>query len=420
MNIFLSKDNKIIYPHLNHVLKSYYYTTNRSVYAYDGHGILIDKVTKDDYTDVNEYMDDIVKNIIIRYLHTVILSPRDSLIYELHKNIYTIIAPVLKDNTLMCFLIMEPFTIINLSTMDKKCYFEKFCTSMKTPITYPIFKKFEYIHNNRVNYLGQLFHHLMTKSIYIGNQHFQPKESMNNTIWGKALPLDCYDYTDGFINFPAVKQICDYLVIKDIEKALKTYDTLQIFLQLPNQSKCNIKMLKYQLVAFTTVIQYHLSNHFKDINTQLHKISNKCILHIDQYYDYSLLYQIGEMIIKEFFGIIKNHTLIQLSPNILQALKYINNNYMHNIKLSDIASSIPINESYLSAQFKQEYHISLKQYLNQYRINQATILIKNSDMNLTDIALKVGFESTNYFSTVFKKYLNMTPTEYYKNYTYSL
>lgn len=416
MNIFLSNNNNIIYPHLNHVLKSYYYTTGYSVYAYNDTGKIIDKITKDDYADVNNYMDNLAGSVIANYLHNTSLSPRDSLIYELYKNTYTIIAPVLRDNMLIAFLMMEPFTIINLSTIDKKCYFEKYCKATKRPITYSTFKNFNYIHNNRLNYLGQLFYHLMSKSIYIGCQHFRPMETMNSTKWGKALPLDSYNYTNGFINFPSVKQICDYLVIKDIENALKSYNTIQIFLELPYQNKCNIKMLKYQLVAFTTVIQYHLCIHFKELKTQLHKISNTCILNIDQHYDYSTLFQIGELIIKEFFGVIKDYDSIELSPNILQVLKYIHTNYMNNIKLGDIAKSIPMNESYLSAQFKQEYHISLKQYLNQYRINQATILIKNSNYNLTEIALKVGFESTNYFSTVFKKHLKMTPSQYYKKY----
>lgn len=160
------------------------------------------------------------------------------------------------------------------------------------------------------------------------------------------------------------------------------------------------------------MIQYHLSSHFKDMSTTLHHMTNDCILQLDQCNKCSHILSFGESIIKRFYKAIQEHNNQNLSPNIILALEYIHTNYMKNIHLADIADSIPMNETYLSTQFKQEYNMPLKQYLSQYRIRQAAQLIKNSTYNITEIALMVGFDSTNYFSTVFKKYTGYTPSMY--------
>lgn len=415
MCVFISKDNKIIHSHLNHMLNSYYFSTGYSVYAYDSQGQLIDKKTGNDYTKETEWINIIVMKII-NFIKEDNLRDKDSILLEIEDNIFTIVAPVFSHNKLIMFLLLEPFFITHLSTCDKKQLYEKSFKDKFISISYNDFKSIVHIHKDRVNYLGQLFYHLMSNSIYIGQQHFKPKNKMENTIWGKTLSIDSFNYTDGFINLPIAEQICDYLVIKDIDSALRTYQLIQTFLKAPSSNHCPLRILKYQLVSLITIIQHHLTENFKEIRSIFYNIANDCILRLDSYSTYSDLFQYGEIIITDFYKIIKEHDALDLSPNIRQALEYIHTNYMRNIHLSDIAKSIPMNETYLSAQFKKQIRVSLKQYLNEYRIKQATILIKNTKYNITDIALMVGFDSTNYFSTVFKKYTLISPSEYVKKY----
>ena len=58
--------------------------------------------------------------------------------------------------------------------------------------------------------------------------------------------------------------------------------------------------------------------------------------------------------------------------------------------------------SYLSKQFREETGQSLREYINSKRIDAAKQLMSTTKLNLTDIALQVGFENIPYFSTVFK------------------
>ena len=68
--------------------------------------------------------------------------------------------------------------------------------------------------------------------------------------------------------------------------------------------------------------------------------------------------------------------------------------------------------SYLSKQFREETGQSLREYINSKRIDAAKQLMSTTKLNLTDIALQVGFENIPYFSTVFKKYCGVSPSEW--------
>ena len=62
--------------------------------------------------------------------------------------------------------------------------------------------------------------------------------------------------------------------------------------------------------------------------------------------------------------------------------------------------------------FKKETGQTFINYLNNYKIERSKELLKNTNMTLLDISLEVGFNNQSYYSTIFKKYTNMTPQEY--------
>ena len=62
--------------------------------------------------------------------------------------------------------------------------------------------------------------------------------------------------------------------------------------------------------------------------------------------------------------------------------------------------------------FKKETGQTFINYLNNYKIEKSKNLLENTNMTLLDISLEVGFNNQSYYSTIFKKYTNMTPQEY--------
>ena len=71
-----------------------------------------------------------------------------------------------------------------------------------------------------------------------------------------------------------------------------------------------------------------------------------------------------------------------------------------------------INKCYFCYMFKKETGQTFINYLNNYKIEKSKNLLENTNMTLLDISLEVGFNNQSYYSTIFKKYTNMTPLEY--------
>lgn len=175
MCIFLSPDNKIIYPHLNHLLKSYYYTTGYSVFAYDAKGKLLDKVVRSELANLTPWLNHMTIDKILHQLHYPI-THLDSLLLELADDLYTIVAPVFVENRLTSFLLLEPFFIEQMSTLDKKKYYQRFNDNASLSLSYQTIKVLMYIHRDRHNYLGQLFYHLMSNSTTSVNNTFSQRQ----------------------------------------------------------------------------------------------------------------------------------------------------------------------------------------------------------------------------------------------------
>jgi len=86
--------------------------------------------------------------------------------------------------------------------------------------------------------------------------------------------------------------------------------------------------------------------------------------------------------------------------------------YHSDIGLETIANSIGISPTYLSNIFRSEFGKGFLEILTSYRLQKAQALLLDKHNSITEIARLVGFTSTSYFCTVFKKKYSMTPVEF--------
>lgn len=93
----------------------------------------------------------------------------------------------------------------------------------------------------------------------------------------------------------------------------------------------------------------------------------------------------------------------------------IKNNYMTNISLRELSKKLYINSSYLGQIFKKKYGMSFKDYLTEYRINEASLLLVETDEKITKIAEMVGYKDNDYFVRKFIEIKGCTPSKYRKN-----
>lgn len=95
-----------------------------------------------------------------------------------------------------------------------------------------------------------------------------------------------------------------------------------------------------------------------------------------------------------------------------KAEDYISTSYSYPITVEDVASYVGISRSYLYRSFLTCLGQSPKEYLSEFRIRQASRLLKETSLSVSAVAYSVGFENNLYFSKAFKKQVGVTPTQY--------
>ena len=96
---------------------------------------------------------------------------------------------------------------------------------------------------------------------------------------------------------------------------------------------------------------------------------------------------------------------------IAEACGYISQHLADSLSLEDLARHVHVSATYLSRLFKRETGCTLNAYISQHRVLRAIQLLETS-YKIIDIAGMVGFESSKYFSQVFRKQVGKTPQEY--------
>lgn len=90
---------------------------------------------------------------------------------------------------------------------------------------------------------------------------------------------------------------------------------------------------------------------------------------------------------------------------------FIDNNYKEEISLNEISKKYFINSNYFSRIFKEIVGKGFTDYITNVRISKAYELIKDTNLNITSISKLVGYEDAKYFSKVFKKEMDISPSE---------
>ena len=97
---------------------------------------------------------------------------------------------------------------------------------------------------------------------------------------------------------------------------------------------------------------------------------------------------------------------------IRKALDYIELHYAEKIGLKTLSDALYISPNYFSDLFRRHMKVKFSDFLIEYRLKKACILLKKPEYKVSEISEMVGFRDSTYFSTVFKKTYNLTPLEY--------
>lgn len=103
-----------------------------------------------------------------------------------------------------------------------------------------------------------------------------------------------------------------------------------------------------------------------------------------------------------------------LNKQIVDAIFYIEKNYMNNPSLSETAQSVYLSKYYFSRLFKEQIGSTFVDYLNNVKLHHARELLIKSDLSIAEIASRTGYPNGNYLCDVFKKYIHISPMNFRK------
>lgn len=98
-----------------------------------------------------------------------------------------------------------------------------------------------------------------------------------------------------------------------------------------------------------------------------------------------------------------------------KAIRFIDQNYYQDIDVDMLCEHVNYSRSYLSRTFKSETNMTIPEYINKIRVQNAVNLLTNSKMPVKEISIMVGMKDSFYFSKLFKKITGETPREFRKN-----
>ena len=106
----------------------------------------------------------------------------------------------------------------------------------------------------------------------------------------------------------------------------------------------------------------------------------------------------------------------KITNRIKIALDYLNQNYNRtDLKISELANTTGISEKHFRRLFFDIYKKSQHEFLRDFRLNKAELLILNTSKQISDIALQCGFSDVYSFSHCFKRVYGISPTDYREN-----
>lgn len=95
-----------------------------------------------------------------------------------------------------------------------------------------------------------------------------------------------------------------------------------------------------------------------------------------------------------------------------QALRYIGENLGSRLTVEDVARRAGVSPAYLSALFRRHLKIRPSDYIRREKLEESKRLIRAGELSFSQIAEQLKFSSACHFSAMFKRFYDMTPTEF--------
>lgn len=291
---------------------------------------------------------------------------------------------------------------IDISRTTSRCALYSYCKDAKTPV---IFRHYVHWHGDSEGFYGYEKKTLDYCKMYIfieGKFNFLIEDNMCAPVCGNVITIRSGEGYNSF--FYALSNV-DYYEIDFPPEFFENIPEGSPFYNLffeREAGQSNLISLGHQ--AMTKMFQG-----LEKIESLIERKPN----HAD-FLIYSRLVQLCALVSDAFADRKNENSDRKIPPTLKTALKYISENYLSLDDTKKIAEHCHISVSYLCRLFKNTLGTTPIEYINNQKLSHAKYMLKNGH-NVTDTCYASGFNSYNYFISIFKKNVGQTPSEYRKS-----
>lgn len=142
------------------------------------------------------------------------------------------------------------------------------------------------------------------------------------------------------------------------------------------------------------------------------QLSSSIMLRIEEMKRSDNVFDLWSDMIQKYCTLVNTHNTRSYSLPIQKVITRINYDITADLSLNATAEFLNVNPSYLSTLFKKETGYTLTNYVNKKKMEHAAFLLSNTALPVSTIAQLCGVLDDNYFTKLFKRQYNMTPTQF--------
>ncbi|WP_296645519.1 helix-turn-helix transcriptional regulator [Romboutsia sp. 13368] len=261
---------------------------------------------------------------------------------------------------------------------------------------------------------------IILKNIYTKNCKFEVIEKNNLFISINKKNKNHHELIS-LVEFQSLEKISTtehklvfYIREGDKLSASKCLDKLLPQTNISSNDFVSIRDYKNKLIYYNTLLKKSAELEcFSTIHLQ--SIYNTNLKKIESSNDFNELYNLIFNMIIDYCDAVINYKLKNYSPLVKKVINHINLNLNSDLCVKSLADLFYVSPTYLSRVFKKEVNYSIVEYINKQKVKRSTILLKDSNLPIHQISNIVGIDDFNYFSRLFKKHMNKTPSQYRKD-----
>ncbi len=156
---------------------------------------------------------------------------------------------------------------------------------------------------------------------------------------------------------------------------------------------------------------------FKFEDSDLKFIEHRFSLFLSDAYSDAKRKNLEKLLVANFLNFIYMGTQSSVNTSLdfkNRCLQAINNHYIDPNAIAFVWAELGYNKVYLSKKFKQEFGVTITEYILSLRLNHAAFLLTTTSCSIEECCHAIGLESLTYFINSFKKKYGMTPAKYRK------